>query len=251
MVQALVMSGGGSRGAFQVGAVRYLYTHAKLRPDIICGSSVGSINGVKLAEAGPNTSSHTAVLDELVSIWRSMEDNQDLWNFTPFLEQRPFLTQAVTDMILAGRIPQLEPLPNFPDISTLDVITGRVGVLVTQFLAHVVVAGLGDAAVLAELKEFFDSNQRSVLNLDPIWELLQTRIDPDAVARSGTKLRLAAVSLEAGILRYVTEDGHLLERDNNTLTIPLESPSTVPPRAPIRKWPSMPRSQNGMMRRPS
>ena len=51
MNTALVLSGGGARGDFQVGAIRYLYDHA-LWPNIICGASVGAINAVKLAEGG-------------------------------------------------------------------------------------------------------------------------------------------------------------------------------------------------------
>lgn len=46
---AFVLSGGGAKGSFQVGALRFLYTRG-VAPDIICGCSVGAINGVKLAE---------------------------------------------------------------------------------------------------------------------------------------------------------------------------------------------------------
>jgi hypothetical protein len=48
MKTAIVLSGGGSRGDFQVGAIKYLYDHG-IWPDIIFSSSVGSINGIKLA----------------------------------------------------------------------------------------------------------------------------------------------------------------------------------------------------------
>jgi hypothetical protein len=48
---AIVLSGGGAHGDFEVGALRYLYNRG-LYAQIICGSSVGAINGVKLAEGG-------------------------------------------------------------------------------------------------------------------------------------------------------------------------------------------------------
>lgn len=52
-MKAIVLSGGFALGSFEVGAVRYLYNNG-VRPDIICGTSVGSINGSKLAEGeGP------------------------------------------------------------------------------------------------------------------------------------------------------------------------------------------------------
>lgn len=82
MPVALVLSGGGSRGDFQVGAVRYLYDRG-LRPDIICGCSVGALNGAKLAETGDPM---TAV-QSLEAIWMRLEQNADMWTeeawFTP------------------------------------------------------------------------------------------------------------------------------------------------------------------------
>lgn len=52
---ALVLSGGGAKGAFQVGALRYIYenvmpAHPDFRFQIIAGVSVGSLNGVMLAQ---------------------------------------------------------------------------------------------------------------------------------------------------------------------------------------------------------
>src|SRR2546425_492636 len=51
MKRAIALSGGGARGDFEVGVLRYLYNRG-LYPQIICTTSVGSINGVKLAEGG-------------------------------------------------------------------------------------------------------------------------------------------------------------------------------------------------------
>ncbi len=46
---AITLGGGGARGDFEVGALHFLYEHG-LRPDILCTTSVGSVNGLKLAE---------------------------------------------------------------------------------------------------------------------------------------------------------------------------------------------------------
>ena len=43
MKRALILAGGGSRGAFQIGVWKYL-TERNWIPDIICGTSVGAIN---------------------------------------------------------------------------------------------------------------------------------------------------------------------------------------------------------------
>ena len=66
MTTALVLSGGGARGDFEVGAVRYLYDHG-VQPQIICGTSVGAINGVKLAEGG------NEALGGLENIWLQLQ----------------------------------------------------------------------------------------------------------------------------------------------------------------------------------
>ena len=61
---AIVMSGGGSKGAFQVGALKRLY-EAGIRPQIVCGTSVGALNGAKLAEGTPT------VIEEMEEIGRA------------------------------------------------------------------------------------------------------------------------------------------------------------------------------------
>lgn len=39
----LVLSGGGARASFQVGALRYLYDEVGITPSVITGTSAGSI----------------------------------------------------------------------------------------------------------------------------------------------------------------------------------------------------------------
>jgi NTE family protein len=43
MTKALVLSGGGARGAFQVGVMKYL-EEMNWKPDLVCGTSVGAVN---------------------------------------------------------------------------------------------------------------------------------------------------------------------------------------------------------------
>ncbi|MEM6763882.1 MAG: patatin-like phospholipase family protein [Bacteroidota bacterium] len=67
MKRALVLSGGGANGAFQVGALEYIEKQVKTRFstydfDIINGVSVGAINGVMLA---------MEKFDDLLQIWDS------------------------------------------------------------------------------------------------------------------------------------------------------------------------------------
>src|SRR3989344_3680963 len=62
MKTALVLSGGGARGAFEVGVLRILET--KIIPDVIIATSVGSIN------AAMYTTGHSP--DAMEKIWLSL-----------------------------------------------------------------------------------------------------------------------------------------------------------------------------------
>jgi len=74
-VVGLVLAGGGAKGSFEVGAVRYLYDRG-IRPNIICGTSVGAINAIKLAEG---EGAPTQGLAGLESIWLGMKRNEDMY----------------------------------------------------------------------------------------------------------------------------------------------------------------------------
>ncbi|RMH00656.1 MAG: patatin-like phospholipase family protein [Chloroflexi bacterium] len=61
--RALVLSGGGGRGAYHVGVLRFLEEHDWL-PDIVVGTSIGAVNGAAIA------SGHNA--HSLWSLWRRL-----------------------------------------------------------------------------------------------------------------------------------------------------------------------------------
>jgi NTE family protein len=61
-----VLSGGGSLGAVQIGALRALL-EAGVKPDLFIGCSVGALNAAALA-MNPTL----ARLDEIEAIWRSL-----------------------------------------------------------------------------------------------------------------------------------------------------------------------------------
>ena len=61
--RALVLSGGGGRGAYHVGVLRFLEEHEWL-PDIVVGTSIGAVNGAAIA------SGHNAF--SLWALWRRL-----------------------------------------------------------------------------------------------------------------------------------------------------------------------------------
>ncbi len=62
--RALVLSGGGGRGAYHVGALRFLEEHEWV-PDVVVGTSIGAVNGAALA-SGHNARS-------LWSLWQRLQ----------------------------------------------------------------------------------------------------------------------------------------------------------------------------------
>src|SRR5262249_49781781 len=61
---------------------------------------------------------------------------------------------------------------------------------------------------------------RSLANLDPITPKLRTQLDQHPVETSGIELRLAAVALRNGSLRFVDQHRNLLERDGARMQVP-------------------------------
>lgn len=72
---AVVLQGGGARGAYQVGALRAIaeITRRRRSPfQIVCGASVGAINAAPLAASSSNFQQGTRHLERL---WRSLDCN--------------------------------------------------------------------------------------------------------------------------------------------------------------------------------
>lgn len=118
---AFVLSGGGARGALQVGALRAL-VEAEIYPDLLVGTSVGAINAVYLAVNGVNLNS----LAGLVDAWGKAKD-ADLLPTNYFrLALRSFTHLSRDEVYSRMRkffISQgLEPALRFDDIDGVELI---------------------------------------------------------------------------------------------------------------------------------
>jgi len=104
-INTLVLSGGASLGDFEVGAVRRLY-ELGFQPKLIVGTSVGAVNGVKLAEGeGRGSANSPSGLEGLEKMWLSLNSNADFYvpnpNFTAqdeFKELEKHLFDAANDL---------------------------------------------------------------------------------------------------------------------------------------------------------
>ncbi|PJZ85816.1 patatin-like phospholipase family protein [Leptospira harrisiae] len=83
--KALVLSGGGARGAYQAGVLRYL-EEIHWKPDIICGTSVGAINACAIG-SGMNSS-------RLSELWLRLNQKNimrySIWNMLKGLFRKKY-----------------------------------------------------------------------------------------------------------------------------------------------------------------
>ncbi|MCK6211153.1 patatin-like phospholipase family protein [Georgenia sp. EYE_87] len=74
----LVLSGGGARASFQIGALRYLYDEVGIRPEVITGTSAGSVLAAVLAQSD-EPAEQRRLVGELARIWRGMRQSSDMF----------------------------------------------------------------------------------------------------------------------------------------------------------------------------
>lgn len=197
----LAISGGGSLGSFEAGVLRFLYDHAAVAPIAVSGNSAGGLNAAKLAEG--DLPDGTRAIDEVERLWRSLRITGDMW------EPEPWLTQLQASASWASTWRSyLGDGSSGPNAVRMAVRV--VGSLVRR-------PPETDGALDA-VREALTA--QSLLSLDPVAALLVRELDPERVASSGIALRVGAVSLESGDLRYVTETGALHDREDRPTDLP-------------------------------
>lgn len=75
-MRALVLSGGGAKGAYQVGVLKHLLGERQERYDIISGTSVGALNGTYLAMYQHGDEARS--IADLEKLWLSI-DSSKIW----------------------------------------------------------------------------------------------------------------------------------------------------------------------------
>lgn len=190
----IVLAGGGAKGDFEVGALRYLYG-VGIRPDIVVGTSVGAINGVKLAEGDGNTGT---AQEQLEAIWRSLVANSDMYLPMDWLKDLEQLIKRRADLGIGSLMRSAAAWTAFPGLLLFD--------LVATTIDAKEIVGIIERMRLA----------RSLYNLAPMQVRLAdpAQLSPTRVAASGIRLRLVSVGLESGAIRWVDENG-MSDRGSN------------------------------------
>jgi len=75
---AIVMSGGGAKGAFELGAIDYLIKDKSIDPEVLVGVSTGTLNAVMLAQ-GKGREGLLEQLGRLKEIWFGIRENRDIY----------------------------------------------------------------------------------------------------------------------------------------------------------------------------
>jgi Patatin-like phospholipase len=245
---AIVLSGGFAFGSFEVGAVRYLY-NTGVRPNIICGTSVGAINGAKLAEGegtDPVTGQPTG-LPGLENIWLTLNQNSDVYvegSFLTGLEgSNPDLYQKLSAINFI--VPDPDPAPGIHVVASsgplptvvsetisapgraVNWVVGGVSGIFDQVMQCVDICNILNAVSTGQ-----EQLPLGLFDQQPLLDLINQDLNLQLVnewANQGGRLRFATVGLLSGKVRYATENGQLLERDNSTVVSTLPTFQPVPP----------------------
>ncbi|XXF81548.1 patatin-like phospholipase family protein [Myxococcaceae bacterium GXIMD 01537] len=226
-------------GSFQMGAIECLYEVFGYRPDILAATSVGAINGFKLAEAPPPAvNDATAILAAVAAgtvdpQLKAMRELKQQWiDFlapTDFFQVRPPFKGTMVEDVVRGINSPLFNGPVNVDlnkklgfasfiIGNPHITYGAAGVLFTHPFLAFFLGPLFDSE-LKPIRTLIDNvfTENALLALDPVEGKLRdsTKVDPAKVA-VGTPLFMGVVSLASGRLRYVKGDGAVVERDGVT-----------------------------------
>lgn len=203
-----MLAGGGAKGAFEAGAVRYLVEEEGIVPDVITATSVGSICAAVLAQARTH--------DEMCHRVRELHDDLLAMTHTELVFARqPWLDAldgtpfgAAVDAYVNERT--RPPVPGEPPVAP-----GRPG---RRDRARTAGRAARSLPRLLRARRAYSPRTSSVLSLDPLAHALRhggtvAPVDPALVARPGLDLRMAVTALGAGVLRFVTGGGALVEAD--------------------------------------
>ena len=236
---ACVLSGGGSRASFQLGALDYLYRNdPEFTPSIFVGASAGAILAAGLAQDADRQAQHD-FNTRVRAIWLDLREPDEM--FTP----RPWLVRAQTEA--PGWMEMITPPPTVPDpaprafprlpflranspATPSPAPAAKPGPLELALQPDEEVEHQWSLGTLAQLfsnvgklprigNDLLSIHQgmektKSMYRPGPVLlRLLDPEVfDPAKVRYAGTTLRIAMVGLESGSLRFMTENGALLDR---------------------------------------
>ncbi len=222
MTKGIVLSGGGTKGAFEAGAMKYVLGVEHFYPEVLAGTSAGSLMAGVIGQA---RTPHE--FDEINGV---LHDNMLAMTRTEVVfGKQSWLAEfdgtpvaSIIDSFMADRgrpaIPVDDGLEDDPLHPRFEPPPRRKHRRWTDLTA---MAAQLPAALRAKSALRDDKTVRSsILTLDPMERALRGHansgihaIDEGAIARPGLAMRLGIASLNSGVMRYVTEDGTVVNSD--------------------------------------
>ena len=213
--------------------LQYLVGVEGIAPDIITATSAGAIAATVLAQA--------RTLDEFAQRVDEIEGDVLAWTQTEHVFGKQAWLGALDGTALGREIHHEiteGTRPPFP-LSPATVLAGseasrpppaptaasgaRSRRARRRRQRHLLRLVAGAGFRLPRVRRQLRTSGSSVLNLEPLADALRhgtddgvRPVDPALVRRPGLQLRLAVTALRAGVLRYVTEDGTIVESDART-----------------------------------
>jgi NTE family protein len=230
---AFVLAGGGTKGSFEVGVLQYLVGVEQIAPEVITATSAGAIAATVLAQAR-TLEEFAARVDEIetdVLAWTRTENVFGKQGWLSALDHTA-LGREIHHELTEGTRPPF-PLNPAAVLATSEGAPPPAGPgrherrkakrARRKRQRHLLRLVAGASLRLPRVRRRFRTSGSSVLNLDPLADALRhgsnqgmRSVDPALVARPGLQLRLAVTALRAGVVRYVTEDGTIVEADART-----------------------------------
>jgi NTE family protein len=148
-MKALVLSGGGARGAFQAGVLKRLIFQEDNRYDIFCGTSVGALNAAFLAQFADDEME--IGLTELIKMWSGL-DKYKVYSSWPIFGIglgvfKKSLYDASPLKALIKRNIHPENIEKVLRVVTSSLTTGDVTVFTEKDVGHILDAIYASAAV--------------------------------------------------------------------------------------------------------
>lgn len=243
-----MLSGGGSRASFQIGSLLYLYQKQGIHPTVIVGTSAGSILAAMLAQSA-TAEDQLEQVRTLERLWYAMNDQSDMFTERPWftllqrrgqevaglLNRERTTRQRVLTLPRRSRVVTPEVAED-DEVDPAEVLSGQEQTLrlamsdkspdargwTPQMALELIslVPRLRDVPADLSMVIGGAESSRSMYHPGP---LIAALLDIEnfhtlAVNHSGVTLRLSMVALESGELRFMREDGRLVDRENELVS---------------------------------
>ncbi|MCH9816749.1 MAG: patatin-like phospholipase family protein [Actinomycetia bacterium] len=221
MSLGLVLSGGGTKGAFEVGALEYLTRNADFAPQVISGTSVGALIGGPLAQGATGQD-----FQRLTQVVR--QNALSVTDINAVFGQKEWLS-LIADTPMGQFVHELISVRTRPPLPVDGELRRDPLHLKEPARRHRTLYAMSTAITnspkLLRAGKSLLADANSIMDLNPLEqgyrgqaELGVNEVHEQFVADSGVRLRLCITNMRDGRPRYVTETGAVVLEDSITVS---------------------------------